>query len=148
MNRRKVAVGPGASSLILISVVLCLSVLAVLTMVSARNDDALSVRSGDTVQQVYQLNASSEAAVAELDGLLARSWAEAAGNPEEYLSLVQENLPDRMSMREDSITWEEDCGERTMLCGIRLTGEGELNRYVWTIHSLVTEGGSEVDFDE
>ena len=86
--------------------------------------------------------------MAELDGLLARSWAEAAGNPEEYLSLVQENLPDRMSMQEDSITWEEDSGERTMLCGIRLTGEGELNRYVWTIHSLVTEGGSEVDFDE
>ena len=45
MNKRKIAVGPGASSLILIAVVLALSVLTVLTMIAARNDEALAQRS-------------------------------------------------------------------------------------------------------
>ena len=46
MKKQKIAFGPGAASLILIAVVLALSVLTVLTMISARND-AFAARKPD-----------------------------------------------------------------------------------------------------
>ena len=45
MNKRKVALGPGAASLILIVVVLALCMMAMLTQISARNDYNLCSRS-------------------------------------------------------------------------------------------------------
>ena len=60
MSRQKIAMGPGASSLILIAVVLALSVLTVLTMISARNDEALSLRGEETRTEIYELFARGE----------------------------------------------------------------------------------------
>ena len=80
MNKRKIAVGPGASSLILIAVVLALSVLTVLTMIAARNDEALTRRSIETREEIYSLFAAGEKSLAKLDGVLASCLAE---NPEE-----------------------------------------------------------------
>ena len=60
MNKRKVALGPGAASLILIIVVLSLCMIAMLTQIAAKNDYNLCARSADMVQRVYELNAQSE----------------------------------------------------------------------------------------
>ena len=67
MNKRKVALGPGAASLILIVVVLALCMMSMLTQISARNDYNLCSRSAEMVQRVYELNALSEQKLAELD---------------------------------------------------------------------------------
>ena len=48
--KRKVALGPGAASLILIVVVLSLCMMAMLTQIGARNDYNLCKRSAEMVQ--------------------------------------------------------------------------------------------------
>ena len=53
MNKRKVALGPGAASLILIVVVLSLAMLAMLMQISSRNDVSLASRSAEMTARVY-----------------------------------------------------------------------------------------------
>ena len=93
MNKRKVALGPGAASLILIIVVLSLCMMAMLTQISARNDYSLCARSAEMVQRVYELNTKSEKKLAELDTLLVTAQKDAA-DMESYLAGVKELLPE------------------------------------------------------
>ena len=60
MNKRKVALGPGAASLILIVVMLSLCMLSMLMEIGSRNDYSLTQRSTDMIIRVYNLNAGSE----------------------------------------------------------------------------------------
>ena len=135
MSRRKIAAGPGASSLILIAVVLALSVLTVLTMISARNDEALSLRSEETQEEVYALFARGERSLAGLDAVLVKAGKD-AGDMEEYLEEVQEDLPQGMTLREDQVFWTEKTENRTLECGVRLLPPGGAERTRWTLHRL------------
>ena len=78
MNKRKIALGPGAASLILIVVVLSLCMLAMLTQIAAKNDYNLCTRSAEMVQKVYELNAQSEQKYASLDAMLVSARKESA----------------------------------------------------------------------
>ena len=132
MNKRKVAVGPGASSLILIAVILSLCILSVLTMISARSDDGLGNRNVDMVKQNYELNLQGDRSLAELDALLVKCRKEAESE-EEYLQLVEEGLPTGMKL--------DEAGEqRKLKCGVRLLPEGSGERTEWIRHSLVSTG--------
>ena len=135
MSRRKIAAGPGASSLILIAVVLALSVLTVLTMISARNDEALSLRSEETQEEVYALFARGERSLAALDAVLVKAGKD-AGDMEDYLEEVQENLPQGMTLREDQVFWTEKMDNRALECGVRLLPPGGAERTRWTLHRL------------
>ena len=57
--RRKAHIG--SSSLILIFIVLCLVTFSVLSLGNAKREDALSVRSADSVQEYYRADAQGEA---------------------------------------------------------------------------------------
>ena len=94
MNRQKIAAGPGASSLILIAVMLSLTILAALTMISARNDESLSDRSVETARQIYELSARGEASLAKLDQVLNEA-RRTAGDDTEYLSYIRDGLKRR-----------------------------------------------------
>lgn len=135
MSRRKIAAGPGASSLILIAVVLALSVLTVLTMISARNDEALSLRSEETQEEVYALFARGERSLAGLDAVLVKAGKDAE-DMEEYLEEVQEDLPQGMTLREDQVFWTEKTENRALECGVRLLPPGGAERTRWTLHRL------------
>lgn len=135
MSRRKIAAGPGASSLILIAVVLALSVLTVLTMISARNDEALSLRSEETQEEVYALFARGERSLAALDAVLVKAGKD-AGNMEDYLEEVQKDLPQGMTLREDQVFWTEKTDNRSLECGVRLLSPGGAERTRWTLHRL------------
>jgi hypothetical protein len=135
LSRRKIAAGPGASSLILIAVVLALSVLTVLTMISARNDEALSLRSEETQEEVYALFARGERSLAALDAVLVKAGKD-AGDMEDYLEEVQENLPQGMTLREDQVFWTEKTDNRALGCGVRLLPPGGAERTRWTLHRL------------
>ena len=135
MSRRKIAAGPGASSLILIAVVLALSVLTVLTMISARNDEALSLRSEETQEEVYALFARGERSLAALDAVLVKAGKD-AGDMEDYLEEVQEDLPQGMTLREDQVFWTEKTENRALECGVRLLPPGGAERTRWTLHRL------------
>lgn len=139
MKQRKIALGPGASSLILIVVVLSMCVLCMLTFISARNDESLSLRSAAMTETVYDLNARSERSLAALDAVLALCAAQCTDQAE-YLALVAENLPQDMELDGENVYWTESADGRALDCAVRLTPLGDLPRAVWTQHALTVEG--------
>lgn len=136
MNKRKIAVGPGASSLILIAVVLSLCVLTVLTMISARNDEALALRSTETRQEVYALFASGEKSLAKLDAVLVSCLKDQGENADAYLEAVKNQLPEGMKMREDRVSWTEKSADRALECAVRINEPGAPERMTWVLHRL------------
>ncbi len=138
MNKRKVALGPGAASLILIIVVLSLCMMAMLTQISARNDYSLCARSAEMVQRVYELNTKSEKKLAELDTLLVTAQKDAA-DMTAYLARVEELLPEGMTLEEDRISWTEPLDNRNLECVVQLLPPGEKQRAKWISHKLVVD---------
>lgn len=138
MKQRKIALGPGAASLILIIVTLSMCVLCMLTYISARDALSLSSRSAEMIQQAYNLNDQSERSLAVLDAVLADCAAQAS-NQEEYLSLVAQSLPEGMDMEENTVAWTETQGDRALLCAAKLAPWGETPRLTWATHALTVE---------
>ena len=138
MNKRKVALGPGAASLILIVVVLSLCMMAMLTQIGARNDYNLCTRSAEMVQRVYELNAQSEQKFAELDALLVTAQKE-ANDMDAYLDKLEELLPEDMTLDEDQITWTEPLDNRYLECIVQLLPPGEKQRAKWISHKLIVD---------
>ena len=98
--KRKVALGPGAASLILIVVVLSLCMMAMLTQIGSRNDYNLCKRSAEMVQRVYELNEQSERKLAGLDEILVKAQQEAGDDMDAYLQKVEELLPEDMTLED------------------------------------------------
>ena len=138
MNKRKVALGPGAASLILIVVVLSLCMIAMLTQIAARNDYNLCARSADMVQRVYELNAQSEQKLAELDVVLVSARKETT-DMQAYLDKVKELLPEGMTIEEDRVTWTEPLDNRNLECIVQLLPLEDTQRAKWISHKLVVE---------
>jgi hypothetical protein len=138
VNKRKVALGPGAASLILIVVVLSLCMMAMLTQIGARNDYNLCKRSAEMVQRVYELNAQSEKKLAELDAVLVAEQKNASGM-DAYLKAVGEKLPEGMTLEEDKISWTEPLDNRNLQCVVQLLPPGEKQRTKWISHKLVVD---------
>ena len=136
--KRKVALGPGAASLILIVVVLSLCMIAMLTQIAAKNDYNLCARSADMVQRVYELNAQSEQKMAALDTVLLQARGEAE-DMKAYLDKVKEMLPEGMELEEDRITWTEPLDNRNLECIVQLLPLEETQRAKWISHKLVVE---------
>ena len=129
MNNRKIALGPGAASLILIVVVLALCMLSMLTLVTAKNDMHLAGRSAEMIRQVYELNSESERHLAELDAALVKAAGEAG----------EAELPEMMTMEEDIVSWTETKDNRHLDCQVRVKAPGEGKRTEWVSHRLIVE---------
>ena len=138
MNNKKIALGPGAASLILIVVVLSLCMLAMLTQIGARNDYNLASRSVEMIGRVYDISANSEARLAELDTILVRCQKETS-DKEAYLAMVEENLPEGMVIDEDKVTWTEPLDNRKLTCTVRILDPGAMPRTEWVAHKLQVE---------
>lgn len=129
MNRRQFRIGPGAASMLLISVILSMCVLGVLSLLNARNDHQLSRRSVQVACETAQLNADAQASLALLDAALLAS----SGS---YDTL---SLPEGMVLEDDVISWEEVTPDgRTLYCAVRVPGEGS-QRYEWVCHRMSTQ---------
>ena len=137
--KRKVALGPGAASLILIIVVLSLCMMAMLAQIGARNDYNLCRRSAEMVRSVYELNSQSERKLAELDAILVTAKQEADGSMEAYLEKVAKLLPKDMSMDNGQVTWMQSLGNRYLECIVKLLPPEEKQRTKWISHKLQTE---------
>lgn len=142
MKQRKIALGPGAASLILIIVVLSMCVLCMLTFISARNDLSLSTRSAAMVQTVYTLEDRSERSLARLDEVLCACQQEAADETA-YLKLVEEKLPEGMRMEDGCIAWQEREGDRSLNCRVILAPMGQTPRAGWSQHILGLDDDTE-----
>ena len=143
MNQKSaISLGPGASSLILIFVVLALAVLCMLSLMTARNDLKFSERSAVVIASVYTLNDTAEARKAEVDRILA-DCAKDADNDETYLAAVEEALPEDMEIFENEITWSESDGVRMLDLAVEVLPLSENERSVWTRHNLMAETGDD-----
>lgn len=146
MNQKSsISLGPGASSLILIFVVLALAVLSMLSLMTARNDLKFSERSASVIASTYELNETAEARKAEVDHILAEC-AKEAGSDEDYLAAAAKALPEDMEIIEDRISWSESDGSRMLDLEIRVLPLNEDNRSVWTRHNMMAETGDEWDW--
>lgn len=146
MNKKSsISLGPGASSLILIFVVLALAVLSMLSLMTARNDLKFSERSAAVIASVYELNEAAEARKAEVDHILAEC-AKDAGSDEDYLAAVAEALPEDMEISENEISWSESDGTRRLDLVLRVLPLSEDHRSDWTRHNLMAETGDEWDW--
>ena len=146
MKQRRIAFGPGAASLILIVVILCMSMLAMLTIASARNDEKLSLRSAAMTEDIYSLNAKAEESLAGLDELLV-SARQGSSSQDSFLQEVSALLPEEMNLEGNIVTWKETSASRVLVCAVRLTEPGENARYEWVDHHLITDETG-VTFDD
>ena len=133
--------GPGASSLILIFVVLCMTVLGMLSLLAARNDRNMSARSLEVVQAQYQLNQKAEECRAEIDQILIDCRQNAA-TMEDYLEAVKQLLPDDTTLVDDQIIFSLTDGSRTLQCRLKLYDLSCPERSAWQQHSLTAETGN------
>ena len=146
MNQKNtISLGPGASSLILIFVVLALAVLSMLSLMTARNDLKFSERSAAVIRSVYELTETAESRKADLDRLLA-SCAEQAENDVDYLAAVEEALPEDMEIEDGEISWSESDGVRMLDLAVQVLPLSDANRSVWTRHNMMAETGDEWDW--
>ena len=145
MNRRNFQIRPGAASLLLIAVVMSMSVLGVLSLVSARSDAKLSERSVAVAQSAAAIDVQGERSLALLDAALAA--CQDAENDAAYLQAVAKALPEGMHLMGRTVTWEESIEERKLECRAEIEKLGEFPRVHWTAHRLYSEI-IEDDFDE
>ena len=137
-KKSSISLGPGAPSLILIFVVLSMSVLAMLALMSARNDLSLSVRSAEVAEIVYGINEKAEERRGELEGILA-ACAEEAADGEDGLRLLEQRLPEGVSLEDGMLVWTETEAERSLECALALESFDSRPRTAWVRHRLVTE---------
>lgn len=85
------ASGIGAPSLLMLLVVLAMTILAALTLLSARSDIRLSRRAALVAEQTYALYAEGEEQLAALDATV-RACNRSAASEEGFFTELQENL--------------------------------------------------------
>ena len=139
MNRREFQIGPGAASLLLIAVVLCMGVLGALSLVSARGDARLSERSAVVAQEAAELSAHSERVLAELDATL-KELSETTGSNLEYLEQIAEHLPEGVELNDRTVSWVESAeGGRRVTCAAEIAQLGRFPRVQWVEHRVWTQ---------
>lgn len=133
-KKSSLSFGPGASSLILIFVVLALSVLGMLSLMNSRNDVRLSERSMQVTEAVYALNVRAEEKKAELTALCAEK-----GTDEETLRSA---LPEGVTLEENRFSWTESDDFRQLDCALEILPGGGEETLRWVRFSLTakTEG--------
>ena len=138
MNQRSFQIGPGAASLLLIAVVLCMGVLGALSLVSARGDAQLSARSLRMAESAATLNSHSEEQLMMLDELLVE--LSDAESDEAYLAELASRLPGDMDLAGRIVSWVEAADDgRRVTCGVEVAPLGEFPRAYWTDHRLWTQ---------
>ena len=124
MNERRMKMAPGAAMLILILVVLTVSMLGVLTLMSARGDLTLSERSARLTEATCRLNAKAERTLAQLDALNAACGGDETALPEGVTLDAQ-----------GTFVWREEVNGRALECAAVRTPQGVR----WTEHRLLAQ---------
>ena len=139
-KRSLTAPGIGAPSLLLILVVLSLSILAALTLMSARGDVRLADRSAEVTESVYKLYAEAEETLAELDALV-RDCRVKAASEEEFFAMICENLPESVEFNENMLYIIGTDGTKKVTLTVRpnYTGPTRLNVTSRTLGALTED---------
>ena len=134
--------GPGASSLILIFVVLSLTVLGMLALLSARNDMNLSDRSARVVEAQYALNQQAEERRASLDEILT-NCRQISATQEDYLVNVEAALPEYAALEDNVLSFTVSDDSRVLRCELLIHDLSDPVRATWRLHTLTAETGED-----
>lgn len=138
MKKNRLQIGPGAASLILIIVVLSLSVLGLLSLMSARNDLRLARRSVDVIGEVYSLNERAEETLAALDALVQEAWQD-TGDKTALLAAIEDRLTQGIRLENEQIVWTEHGEGRRLLCAVRIDFAASRPMLCWSFHQIEVE---------
>ncbi len=135
MTRKKssITLGPGASSLILIFVVLSLTALGMLSLMTSRNDLRLAERSAQVTEAVYALNIRAEERRAELDGIVKECLESGT------VAELGEALPEDVELEDGLLLFTVDDGVRMLDCALEIVPSGERASLAWVRYDLTSE---------
>lgn len=146
MKNSKIHIGPGASSLILILVLLAMSVMGMLTFISSRNDLRLSLRSMEVAEDVCELNERAEETYAAIAAALGRITADPGADGQEIGDRLAESLkeasPDlEFEISGQTVSWTQTDGSRELDCTVKWeTGSKEQGEDIlsvsWSRHRM------------
>ena len=148
MNRKKsvITLGPGASSLILIFVVLSLTALGMLSLMTGRNDFRFAERSASVTQSVYALNVRAEERRAELDAICL-SCVKDASSDAEVFSALEASLPEDVTLEDDLLLFTVEDESRVLDCALRIDPFNTAQRTSWVRYNLTSETGDDESWD-
>ena len=132
-KKSSIRLGPGAPSLILIFVILSMAVLAVLSLMSARNDLQLSRRSAEAAETIYRLRETAEERRAAVGQYISEGGMEALES-----ALMSDKELSGMRLEENELIWTETDGTRTLHCAVRADETA-----AWTGQWLTTSIGED-----
>ena len=137
-KKSRITFGPGAASVILIVVILSMSVLALLTLVNARNDRRLSDRSAQVIESVYALDEKAERMFADLDSIVADAAKKAKDqDAHKILDSAVLELPEEVTIEGDTISWTMSDDLRDLECAARVDAEDGEAKLTWIRHRMV-----------
>lgn len=106
-------IGPGASTILMILVVLVMTMLGVLALFSARNDLEMSERTFEASETYYAAQEAFSFWLSEMDGTLQRLRAEAGADAEAYAQLVRAQFGVGVG---ESLAYRAPAGETRFFC--------------------------------
>ena len=138
-KKSSIRLGPGASSLILIFIVLSMMLLGMLSLMMGRNDLKLSERSAEVIQAVYELNAEAEQIRSEIDNILVTCRKDATDN-EAYLTGVEEALSGTDYEWEDGVvSFYVSDDYREIDCALKVLPLESPERETWVRYDLMAK---------
>ena len=148
-RRSSISIGPGAASLILIFVMLSMSVLAMLSVMTARGDLRLAERSVEVAETVYALNSRSEQTLGKLAAVIDECRASST-DEDSFLRTVVENLPEGMVLENAdgrfAAEWTEEDEAGSIDCAAWIGTYDTEEQVSWCRHNLTMGTEDEWNF--
>ena len=133
-----ISIGPGAASLILILVVLCMSILGMLSLVTVRNDERFSDRSIQVAGEIYGLHAQAERMYADIADACSTA-RQGAADQESYMAALTGSLPGEAALSGDEISFSITGGERILTCAVRVLPLESEKTIEWITYTMAKE---------
>ncbi|NLF26284.1 MAG: hypothetical protein GX592_00180 [Clostridiales bacterium] len=141
MSESKGRIGPGASTVLMILVVLLMTMLGVLSLISARGDMAMSARTQRMSTDYYNAQTEFGLWISELDNQLLALRREAGADAEEYEALVSDALALDVGGEAE---FTAPVGEtRALRVRVKILPSTETDRILILFSRLETVGGGE-----
>lgn len=153
MRRQKTEyrMGTGATSLLMIFIVLCLTTLSILALTTARNDLKMSERAVELAQAYYQAADQAQNVLSELDAQLSLQRADAP--EDEYFAALEgitlEGVDLDYNPAERRFSFSVDAGnDRYLWAEVECLAPGDGARYRVVKHEMRYSNEWEIEFNQ
>lgn len=137
-------IGPGASTILMILVVLVMTMLGVLSLFSARSDMEMSERTQQASAEYYTAQTEFSLWTSQLDEILLTLREEAAGDTETYARLVREQVGVEVG---ETLDYRAQAGETRFYCAsVEILPLGKTDRFL--ISNRWLEANDTTEFEE